>query len=448
MLLPPERALRLALALLLCPVGLARAGPSGSGAGDRADRSATRSSASPRPAVERARRWPDDAVLPLTGERIGLLPVAQQPAWRSYLATSVERARALPPASSGEGAPPGPLSTPPTGGRHTRGLPPEGSVASEWWAADEARAIADRVVAWQTPAGAWTKGIDYSRPPERGGPADVWSRGTFDNEATSAELRFLARVIAANSPERARPWRAAFQRGLEYIFAAQYPNGGFPQIYPLAGGYHDAITYNDSAMVRVLAILRDVAARAPGLEFVPATQTAEAAERLHRGVDCILETQIRTPDGRRTVWGQQHDSLTGRPCAARNFEPIAASALESASICQFLMSLPETTPVMSSALDDAIAWFERVALHDVEWHRATVSGNGLLAAPGAPPLWARLYEIGTDRPIFGDRDRTIHYDVTEISSERRLGYQWYGGWPQPVVAARRRSAGPARPQTP
>ena len=69
-----------------------------------------------------------------------------------------------------------------------------------------------------------------------------------------------------------------------------------------------------------------------------------------------------------------------------------------------------------------------------------MSGNGLLAAPGAPPLWARLYEIGTDRPIFGDRDRTIHYDVTELSSERRLGYQWYGGWPQPVVAARRRSA--------
>ena len=428
---PLERTLRLALALLLCLVGLARA----------------QSSASPRPALEPARRWPADAVLPLTGERIALLPLARQAAWRSYLATSVERARALPPVCASEGAPPGPLSTPPAGARHTRGLPPEGSVATDWWATDEARAIADRVAEWQTSAGAWTKGIDYSRPAERGGPADVWSRGTFDNEATSAELRFLARAIAASGPERAGAWRAAFLRGLEYIFAAQYPNGGFPQIYPLAGSYHDAITYNDSAMVRVLVILRDVAARAPGLEFVPAAQTAEAAERLRRGVDCILENQIRAPDGRRTVWGQQHDPLTGRPCAARNFEPIAASALESTGICQFLMSLPETTPVVSSAIDDAVLWFERVALHDVEWHRATVSGNGLLAAPGAPPLWARLYEIGTDRPIFGDRDRTIHYAVTEISSERRLGYQWYGVWPQPVVAAHRLSTWPARSQT-
>ena len=50
-------------------------------------------------------------------------------------------------------------------------------------------------------------------------------------------------------PERARPWRAAFQRGLEYIFAAQYPNGGFPQIYPLAGGYHDLPSPFDGSRV-------------------------------------------------------------------------------------------------------------------------------------------------------------------------------------------------------
>ena len=425
MLLPWERAVRLALALVLCPAGPALA----------------------LPAVEPARGWPDDAVLPLTVERVASLPAAQQAAWRSYLESSAERARALPPVAPGEDAPRGPMATPPRGGRHTKGLAPDG-VAAVWYATDDARAIADRVVEWQSSAGAWTKGIDYSRPPGGGEPADVWSRGTFDNEATSAELRFLARVIAANDPERARPWRAAFLRGLAYIFDSQYPNGGFPQVYPLAGSYHDAITYNDSAMVRALEILRDVAERRTGYEFVPDAQRAEAAERLQRGVDCILATQIRTSDGRRTVWCQQHDALTGRPCAARNFEPIAASALESASICQFLASLPDATPALSSALDDAIAWFERVALHDVEWHRTSVSGNGLFAVPGAAPLWARFYEIGTDKPIFGDRDRTIHYIVTELSSERRLGYQWYGVWPQPVVEARRRPTRPTRLRTP
>jgi PelA/Pel-15E family pectate lyase len=387
-------------------------------------------------AVEPAHGWPDAGFAPLAVERIAALPPAERAVWRAYLDTSAERARTLPPVSLGEDAPPGPTSAPPRGGRHTKGLAPDG-VSSEWYATDEAQALADGVVAWQSPAGGWTKGIDYTRPRTSGEPVDQWSRGTFDNEATSAELRFLARAIAANGEERSQPWRAAFLRGLDYIFAAQYPNGGFPQIYPLAGGYHDAITYNDSAMLRALAILRDVASQQAGYEFVPEARRAEAAARLRRGVDCILATQIRARDGRRTAWCQQHDALTGEPCAARNFEPIAASAAESASICQFLTSL-EPTPAQSSALDAAAAWFERVALRDVEWQRANVSGNGLLAVPGAPSLWARLYEIGSDKPIFGDRDRTIHYSVTELSSERRLGYQWYGHWPQAVLAARRR----------
>ena len=365
------------------------------------------------------------------------MPIAEQAAWRAYLATSAERARKLPSQSTGDDAALGPMSTPPKGGLHTKGLPADG-VSAEWFTTDAARAIADRVVERQSPAGAWTKGLDYTRPAEGGDHVDVWSRGTFDNEATSAEVRFLARMVAANDAERTRAWRTALLRALDYVFDAQYPNGGFPQIYPLAGGYHDAITYNDSAMLRALAILQDVAGRTAGYGFVPEVRRVEAARRLQRGIDCILATQIRLPDGRRTVWCQQHDALTGRPCAARNFEPIAASALESAAVCRFLMSLPATTPAVSKAIADAVAWFERVALHDVEWRRASVTGNGLLAAPGAPRLWARLYEIGTDKPIFGDRDRTVHYSVTELSSERRLGYQWYGDWPRAVVVGIRR----------
>ena len=35
------------------------------------------------------------------------------------------------------------------------------------------------------------------------------------------------------------------------------------------------------------------------------------------------------------------------------------------------------------------------------------------------------YEIGTDRPLFGDRDKSIHDKVEELSRERRDGYAWY-----------------------
>jgi PelA/Pel-15E family pectate lyase len=43
----------------------------------------------------------------------------------------------------------------------------------------------------------------------------------------------------------------------------------------------------------------------------------------------------------------------------------------------------------------------------------------------APPLWARFYEIGTNRPIFSGRDSVVKYQLSEIEYERRTGYRWY-----------------------
>jgi hypothetical protein len=39
------------------------------------------------------------------------------------------------------------------------------------------------------------------------------------------------------------------------------------------------------------------------------------------------------------------------------------------------------------------------------------------------------------KPIFGDRDRSIHDDVNELSPERRNGYSWYGTSPAKALAA-------------
>ncbi len=222
--------------------------------------------------------WPPDAFLPVTAERLAALPAAERRAWSAYLEASEKRVRLLPRRSDREDSPAGPIAGPPKGGRHSRGLRADAPAA--WYASEGAHAMADRVVEWQGLAGGWTKGIEYTRPRPPGGEgedADAWSQGTFDNGATTGELRFLARMVAANeAAPRTRPWREALLRGLDYVLAAQYPNGGFPQIYPLAGGYHDAITFNDSAMVRLLEILRDVAGRTSGFEIVPAERRGEA----------------------------------------------------------------------------------------------------------------------------------------------------------------------------
>jgi PelA/Pel-15E family pectate lyase len=372
------------------------------------------------------RPWEPDAFLPVTEARIAALPATEQPAWRAYWQASASHARpSTKPTDPVENHDKPLVNTAPIPSVYSTRLRLDAPAA--WYASAEARAFADNIVAWQRPSGGWTKGGDYRRTPRpEDDHHDNWSAGTFDNDSTITELRFLALVFTAGETEpAAAAWRASFLRGLDYVFASQYPNGGFPQIYPLAGGYHDAITFNDDAMVHILGLLEDVAGQKPGYALVPVDRAAIAGERLKRGIACVLATQLHGPDGRLIVWGQQHDALTLKPCAARNFEPASECSSESVGIVEFLMTIPHPSREIAAAIDGAMAWFPARALHGVAWDRQATTGSGLVERPGAPDLWARFYEFGTGRPLFGDRDRTIHYAVIELSSERRRGYGWY-----------------------
>ena len=364
--------------------------------------------------------------LPLTAARLETLPAAQRATWQAYLERS-EKLHAIDSASLAAELQTAGLTAPliPAKGR---GLPLNRD--DTWFATAEAARIADIVVSFQTPAGGWNKNTNQTLAPRRVGERHGFEAGyvgTIDNDATINQLQFLARAVSAGGPatERTAGWRAAFTRGVEYLLAAQYPNGGWPQVFPLEGGYHDAITFNDDAMVNVLALLRAIAAGHGGFSFVPGVLRDRAAAAFQRGLACILTSQIRV-GGRRTVWCQQVDMLTLAPCGARNYEMPSQSAGESAGIMVFLMALPGPSPAIVDAVHAAAAWFQKTSLRDVAFRSAPDgAGRQLLAAPGAGPLWPRFSEIGTDRPIFGDRDLTIHDNVNAISQERRNGYAWY-----------------------
>jgi PelA/Pel-15E family pectate lyase len=386
---------------------------------------------------------------PVTEARVAALPETEQAAWRAYLERSralMERDKAALAAERAGGA------TIDGAAAHLKGesgMPLDRPAA--WYATPDARQVADNIVSFQTPAGGWGKNVDRRGPPRRRGEhyapvdddprggvvtrTDGWSYvGTIDNDATTTELRFLARVQAALPGAAGEPYRAAFARGIEYLLSAQYPNGGFPQVYPLQGGYHDAITFNDDAMVQVVELLAAVAQREGDYAFVPAA-LAERAQAAHaRGIKVILASQIRV-NGVLTGWCQQHDALTLVPVGARNFEPVALSSGETARLLAMLMRLPQATPDVAGAVDAGIAWLKRVAVYDVEYTKGGADGRHLVPKPGNGPLWARLYDIGTMQPIFGDRDRTIHTDVNELTRERRDGYGWYGSGPASALAA-------------
>jgi PelA/Pel-15E family pectate lyase len=48
--------------------------------------------------------------------------------------------------------------------------------------------------------------------------------------------------------------------------------------------------------------------------------------------------------------------------------------------------------------------------------------------PAAPPLWARFYDIETNRPFYCGRDGVKRWSLAEIEFERRSGYNWVGPW--------------------
>ena len=57
----------------------------------------------------------------------------------------------------------------------------------------------------------------------------------------------------------------------------------------------------------------------------------------------------------------------------------------------------------------------------------------VVADDKAEPIWARHYEIGTDRPVFAGRDAVKRYALAEIERERRTGTPWYGRWPRRML---------------
>lgn len=374
----------------------------------------------------------------LTAER-----VANLPAWKIYLENSIRQQQADQKvlheemkAHSLTNAIEPPKSASPKGTPLDR--------TASWYGEADAQRIAENVASFQTPAGGWSKHTDFTQHRRAPGemfagdsnskfiithdfdaPGDVhWNYvGTFDNAATITELRFLAKVISSSKNDTTA-LQKSFLHGLDYIFAAQFPNGGWPQVWPLQGGYHDAITFNDDAMLNILQFLRAVSLGEKEFSFVPATERAKADASWKHGLDCVLATQVVT-EGRRTVWGQQHDALTLKPVSARNYEMPSLASSESGTITLFLMQLPKPDSNVVAAVHAAVAWFDKTKIMGKSFQVVGSESRKLVDVPDAGPIWARYYEVGSDKPLFGDRDQTIHDDVNEISRERRKGYGWF-----------------------
>jgi pectate lyase len=303
----------------------------------------------------------------------------------------------------------------------------------EWFRGPEAARVAASILSYQSEEGGWPKNTDTTSEPYAGDRAKL--KPTFDNSATTDELRFLARIHQAAKDER---YEQAFLKGLDHILKAQYPNGGWPQFHPPGKQYHRHITFNDHAMVRLMLFLREVAT-ADRYGFVDAERRKAAQGAFARGIECILKCQIKV-DGKLTAWCAQHDEKDYSPRPARTYELASLSGSESVGIVRLLMSLDDPKPEVVQAVEGAVAWFEAAKLPGIRVEKKEVENapggqdKVVVNDPAAPPMWARFYEIGDNKPIFCDRDGVPKHSLAELGHERRNGYAWLGYWPQDLLA--------------
>ncbi len=299
-----------------------------------------------------------------------------------------------------------------------------------WFTSAEARELANVIISYQTPTGGWSKAVDY-----RGGPrapgihwtsqsGDGWHYcGTLDNGSTTEQIRFLAAVHSAAPHAEIQ---SAVLRGIEWVFAAQFPNGAWPQNYPAEPGYHEAATLNDNALLHAMELMHDLAKGNAPFTFIDTAVSKRARESFDRALAWLAAAQVKV-NGRATVWCAQHHPITLEPVAARKKEPPSLSGAESAEMLKFLMRKVPVSPATTGMVEPALEW---LAAHRITGMRKTRNAQDrtdyVPDASSREVYWARFYNVQTGKPIFaGADDGLIYGTFSEMAAKNEVGYDYF-----------------------
>lgn len=304
--------------------------------------------------------------------------------------------------------------------------------------------IADNMLLYQRSIGGWPKHIgeekiDYTKKlssAEKAGLADDVARNdaTIDNNATSKEIRYL---LKAYKNTNNKSYLRAAENGIRYLLKMQYANGGFPQFYPDSSGYRSEITYNDNAMIKALEVLWDVVHGVGDFKGVDPLLAASSSKAIEKGIDCILKTQVKV-NGKLTSWCAQYDKNTLQPAKARAFELISLSGMESVGIIEFLIRIELPSPEVKNAINAGVQWLQASKIDglnyiDINDPKQPKGKDRVIVPEKNSVIWARFYDIETNKPFFSGRNSIKKWSVAEIEIERRTGYAWYGTWPKKLL---------------
>lgn len=307
---------------------------------------------------------------------------------------------------------------------------------------DAARDAALALVAGQLQSGGWTQTIHFGPAKRlgkyRSGKGGNWNVSSLDDGQTQAALKLLMRFDAATNSRDEKVHEAAGY-GLAALLKAQFPNGGFPQVWakPVEAkavkkasypgfdwrtegklkNYWDHYTLNDGLAGTVCDVL---------IEAHRTYGDAKYMKSLTKLGDFLILAQMPSPQ---PGWCQQYDDEM-RPTWARKFEPPAVTGWESQDAMEALIRIARYTGERKylEPIPRALKYFE-----------ASLLKGGRVA---------RFYELKTNAPLYFDAGYRLTYD--DSAAPKHYGFS------QPArFGAIRKAyrdalavAPPARPRTP
>lgn len=196
-------------------------------------------------------------------------------------------------------------------------------------------------------------------------------------------------------------------------------------------------------MIGVMELLKEITQKKPEFQWVEESTRKQCQKALDKALRVVLDCQILV-NGKKTAWCQQHDHISLKPIKARTYELPSISGGESVKIVRYLMKIDQPSIEIIEAIESAVMWFRKSAINGiriekfeiepVQYNNKIIKQDiAVIPDPNAKPVWARFYEIKTNRPFFCNRDGVKVYSLAEVKLERRTGYSWYNSSPHTLL---------------
>ncbi|MCW3789156.1 pectate lyase [Plebeiibacterium sediminum] len=248
---------------------------------------------------------------------------------------------------------------------------------------NDAKEAAYALIQGQNKYGGWEHTIDFKHLES--------DHVSFDDNQSQSAVRFL---MALDQEMNDSILSAATQRAIGMMIETQLSNGGWPHYYPEQGNYHDYATFNDGGINDCIEVM---------IEAYQYYKNNEVIEKSLRKVARFLNiSQLPPPQ---PGWAQQYNEYL-QPAWARTFEPPAICSSVTIkninSLIDLYLALHDKT--ILEPIPDALKYLDEVRME-----------NG---------MWARFIELGTNKPLYYDRNRIRVDNLEDLHPERRKGYAY------------------------